>query len=137
MKAYTQEIKLHHNEVPMILDKSTGELKSVPDRPNNIPKDKHIFEPEGIFRKDYTNSWNFLRRTLTPIEYKAAHTLAMLAKANTNSLQPLNDDTTLKELMEVLNVSINKVKPIISKLLDLGVYGKFGVKEVDKPYTKY
>jgi hypothetical protein len=134
---YTAEISLNQDERPMIYNNRTQEIKDIPKYKNNIPEGKHLFEPEGIFRKDYTNSWNFLKRTLTPIEYKAAHTLAMLAKANTNSLQPLNDDTTLKELMEVLDVSKNKVKPILDKLWDLGVYGRFDVKEADKPYTKY
>jgi len=134
---YTTEVKLYQDEIPASLNTRTGEIKQIHSRPNNIPEGKEVFEPEGIFRKDYTNSWNFLKKTLTPIEYKAAHTLAMLAKANTNSLQPLNDDTTLKELMEVLAVSKNKVKPILDKLWDLGVYGRFDVKEADKPYTKY
>jgi len=134
--SYKVEYELAHNELPAKVDAITGETQILSKR-NNIPEGKEVFEPNGIFRKDYINSWEFLDRELTPIEYKAAHTLAMLAKANTNSLEPLNDDATLKELMEVLNVSINKVKPILSKLWDLGVYGKFEIKEADKPYTKY
>ena len=134
---YTQTIKLKDNELPAKINVETGEVKEVDHKKNNVPEGKEVFQPNAFFRKDYTNSWKFLNKYLTPIEFKAAHTLAMMAKANTNSLEPINDDTTLKELMEVLNVSINKVKPILNKLWDLGVYGKFDVKEVDKPYTKY
>ena len=134
---YIQEVKLQDNEKIIKVNSETGEVTTIPKRINNIPIGKEIFEPDAIFRKDYTNSWKFLKRTLTPIEYKAAHTLAIMAKANTNSLEPLNDDTTIPELMEVLSVSKNIVKPILAKLWDLGVYGRFEVKQVDKPYTKH
>jgi len=134
---YKVEYNLEQDEVALKMNQRTGEVKKLAVRPNNIPEGKEVFEKDGIFRKDYTNSWKFLRKQLTPIEYKAAHTLAIMAKANTNSLEPLNDDTTISELMEVLNVSKNKVKPIMNTLWDLGVYGRFEVKHVDKPYTKY
>jgi len=134
---YTATIPLYHNEEAAAINLETGVLRTIPKKVNNIPEDKEIFEPQGIFKKDYTNSWKFLDKHLSPLEYKAAHTLAMMAKANTNSLEPLNDETTLRELMEILNVSINKVKPILEKLFDFGVYGKFQVKEAHIPYTKY
>lgn len=134
---YKQEVELKHNESLLKMDNNTGEIKEVNKKKNNIPEGKEVFEPNAVFRKDYTNSWNFLRRILTPLEFKAAFTLAMMAKANTNSLEPLNDDTTIPELMEILDMSKNKVRPILEKLWNLGVYGKFEVKQADKPYTKY
>ena len=60
-----------------------------------------------------------------------------LAKANTNSLEPLNDTSTIPELMEFLQVSKNKVNPILKKLFNLGVYGKFEFVDAEKGYTKY
>lgn len=102
-----------------------------------IPEDHELFEPKASFRKDYTNSWMFLERVLKPIEFKAAFALALKAKANTNSLEPLNDDTAKSELMAILGVSKNMVNPILEKLYILGVYGRFDVYEVNKPYTKY
>ena len=130
-------VKLKSDETPAKKNSITGEYQDVIQRPNNIPEDKIVFQPTAIFRKDYTNSWKYLKRILTPTQYKAAHTLAIMAKANTNSLEPLNDETTLNELMEVLDVSINRVKPILLILFDLGIYGKFEVKQADRPYTKY
>lgn len=134
---YKQEIKLQNNEVAAKVNTETGEINIVNKKINNIPKGKEVFEPSAIFKKDYSNSWRFLRTHLGALEYKCAHTLALMAKANTNSLEPLNDDTTIPELMEVLNVSKNKVKPILKKLWEFGVYGKFEVKDADKPYTKF
>jgi hypothetical protein len=134
---YKTTMELKHHESAAIVDLNTGEVRTVKKRFNNIPEGKEIFEPNALFRKDYTNSWNYLKRVLKPIEFKAAYTLALMAKAHTNSLEPLNDDTTIPELMELLDVSKNIVKPILNKLWDLGVYGKFDIKEADKPYTKY
>jgi hypothetical protein len=137
MKKYEKLIELNHNEIPAIINVETGEIKQLESKKNNIPSGKEVFEPTALFKKDYLKTWSFLKRELTPLEYTSAHTLALMAKANTNSLEPLNDETTLKELMEILNVSINKVKPILKKLWLYGVYGKFEVAEVGKLYTKY
>lgn len=134
---YERTIKLNHNEVVAKVNKETGEVTAVPSRNSNIPEDREIFEPSAYFRKDFTNSWKFLNKVLTPLEFKVAYTLALMAKATTNSLEPLNDDSTIPELMGALNISKNKVKPILEKLYRLGVYGKFSVAKIDKPYTKY
>jgi hypothetical protein len=139
MKDYDYEttVKLKHHEAVAKIDLRTGEVKKIQEQKNNIPEGKIIFEPEGIFRKDYTNSWTFLQKKLRPIEFKVAFTLALMAKANTNTLEPLNDETTIPELIEILNISKNMVKPILEKLWNLGVYGKFEVRDMSKPYTKY
>lgn len=134
---YTAEYNLEHNEVPAKVNVETGETTTFMKRPNNIPEGKRVFEPDALFRKDYTNSWKFLEKNLKPIEFKAAFALAFKAKANTNSLEPLNDSTTIPQLMEILGLSKNVVKPLLKKLWEIGVYGKFEVAEVGKPYTKY
>lgn len=136
-QGYKKEVSLYHNETLIAVDQETGEMRDVStNRRNNIPDGSMLFGDKAIFRKDYQNSWFFLKEVLTPIEYKAAHTLAMMAKANTNSLEPLSDESTLRELMSVLDMSINKVKPIMNKLFDLGVYGKFEVYKPERPYTR-
>lgn len=133
---FKKEVSLYHDEVLMAVSQETGEIRDIKSRRNNIPEGSELIDPKALFKKDYSKSWFFLREVLTPIEYKAAHTLSMLAKANTNSLEPLNDESALKELMSVLGVSINKVRPILNKLFDLGVYGKFEVYKPEKPYTR-
>lgn len=134
---YIAEYRLHSDEVPAKINKRTGETTELKSRPNNIPMGKEVFEPDAIFRKDYTNSWRFLQKTLTALEFKAAMGLALMAKANTNSLEPINDETGVRELSERLDVSVNKVTSVIKKLYDLGVYGKFSVAKVDTPYKKF
>jgi hypothetical protein len=135
--SYTQSVELKNNETLAKVNTETGEVTTVKKRVSNIPEGKEIFEPEGIFRKDYTKSWKYLKSNLTAFEFSVAFELALLAKANTNSLEPLSDSTTVNQLVEKFNISRNKVKPLFNKLFKLGVYAKFEVYDVTKPYTKY
>lgn len=134
---YTASVRLNSDEIPAIINTRTGEVQEVKHRPNNIPEGKEVWLPQESFSKFYNRSWAFLQRELSPIEFKAAFTLALMAKANTNTLEPLNDSSTIPELMEILNVGKNKVKPIVTKLFKLGVYGKFEVADKNVPYTKF
>lgn len=134
---YTQELQLKDNEVAAKINSETGEVTSLKKRMNNIPENRHIFEPEGIFRKDYTKSWEFLDKVLTPLEFKIVAKLCRMAKMNTNSLAPLNDDTTIQCIAEEFSIGRNKVTPLFTKLFKLGVYAKFEAYKPDVPYTKY
>jgi hypothetical protein len=137
---YTKQVSVFHDEHIYAVNADTGEMRSITEMDNNrwdnIPKDTQVFEKSAPFIKFYPKTWFFLKGVLSPIELSAVLSLGMMSKANTCSLEPLGDDSTLKELMAVLGVSINKVKPILDKLFDLGVFGRFEVHIPDKPYTK-
>lgn len=134
---YTAELKLEHNERPAKINAETGEVSEIVKRPNNIPEGKQIFEPTAIFKKNYTTSWKWLKANTTHLQFIAAIGLSYLAKANTNSLEPINDETALKDLSELLDISKNRINNVLKKLFELGVYGRFEVRDPDKPYTKY
>lgn len=134
---YKQIVTTNEHQVAATVDTITGEVEIVEEKEFIIPKGKEYFESNASFKKEYSATWAYLNRVLNPLEYKAAHTLGLMAKANTNSLEPLNDTTTIPELMEVLGVSKNKVKPILQTLFNLGVYAGFEYFDVDKGYTKY
>jgi hypothetical protein len=134
---YEISLKLNHDEKASKVNINTGEITILEKKPNNIPANKEVFEPKALFKKDYTKSWIYLKSKLSAFEFSVAFELALLAKANTNSLEPLNDDTTVQQLVERFSISRNKVKPLFNKLWKLGVYGKFEVYDATKPYTKY
>lgn len=134
---YKTEFRLNHNELPATINLNTGEVKELHKRPNNIPRGKEVFEEKGDFKKDYTKSWKYLKGVLTPIEYSAAHTLALMAKMNTNSLEPISDDTPHIQLEQDLGLSKNMVKKVLERLFHYGVYGRFDVSDPKKPYTKF
>ena len=134
---YRITLGLCNNELPAKVDRETGEVTIATKLPNNIPLDSEIFEKDAIFQKSYSNSWRYLEATLSNLEYCVANRLALMAKANTNSLEPLNDETTIDTLVSVLKIGKNKVNTVLKKLFELGVYGKFEVVKVGVPYTKY
>lgn len=95
------------------------------------------FDYGGRFSKEYNNSWHFLLREFSPLEVSAVSYLIAMAKMNTGSLEPLDDNTTVKELTFKLNISKNNVNKVLKKLFLYGVYGRFEVYDPNKPYTKY
>ncbi len=132
-----QTIRLHHDEIAAKKDLRTGEVSEIRPHQNNIPDGKEVFEPNGIFRKNYPASWLFLDKHLTDLEMRVVNRLCFMAKMNTNSLEPLSDELAMTEVAEILGVHRHKAKKLVEKLFDLGVYAKFEVANVDVPYTKY
>ena len=135
-KDYTLRVGLNHNEKAIIVNTDTGEMKDVKHQPNNIPSNMEIWKP-GLFKKSYTKSWQYLSNNLSAIEFKAAYSLALLAKANTNSLEPVGDETAYHELSVIMDVSKNVVDRVLKKLFYYGVFGKFEVIDPSKSYTKF
>ena len=135
---YTTHLRLNHNEVPAKIDVETGEVITVNKRPNNLPEGKQPFgiEEKG-WRKSYDHSWDYLEEVLTDLELRVVLRLARMAKLNTNSLEPLSDETTQVEISTIFNIDHRKSKLLFKKLHDLGVYGKFDVVKPGIPYTKY
>lgn len=135
---YERIISLKHNECPAKMNVETGEIKllDVPKKQNNNP-DLIEFEPNAIFSRSYSKSWEFLYYKTTDKEYKVAQYLAFKAKAFTNSLEPLSDDSTVREIAEATGISKDKVTQTFARLFELGVYGKWEVNELIKGRTKY
>ena len=136
-KDYTLTFGVNHNEEVSVTDKETGEIRYPKKRQNNIPEGKRWNMDGAIFVKSYKKSWQYFKDKVSPIEFKAAYSLSLMAHKNTNSLQPLNSETTLRELEDVLCVSKNKVKEVMDALFEYGVFGEFKVKDESKPYTQY
>lgn len=136
---YEQVYKLKHNEAPAKINRETGEVIELrkPNHKRDESDDRVLFEPNASFSKSYTKSWTYLNKVLKPHEFKSAYTLALKAKAFTNSLEPLNDSTVVTILVEELGVGKNQVKAVLQRLFDLGVYGKFEVADPNKEYTKF
>lgn len=135
---YNQTIKLKHNEKPAKVNIETGEVVEIATRKNNIPQGKQLFGKEEIgWSKSFNASWEFLDEVLTDLEFRVVNRLCRMAKANTNSLEPLDDETTSVELSEYFKIDRRKSKKLFKKLYELGVYGRFSVKKEDIPYTNY
>jgi hypothetical protein len=117
-------IKLQDNEkLYKITD--DGEMNEVKKKVNNIPKGKELFTPDKYFTKNYIKAWNYLLDNLTAIELKIALKMSVMAEYNTNSLIPLDNKTTMRDLAEFFNIGINTVKKAFHNLFKQGVYASF------------
>lgn len=125
---YTQEITLEDNQRVAIVDSETGEILKTPlKRPNNLPNNKSIYNRKEEFYKGYVKADHVLLTLLTPLEYRVVSIMRMKSKMNTNSLDPLNDESSLAEIASQLDIHRNSVNKIISRLRDLGIFANFEV----------
>jgi hypothetical protein len=135
---YKQEINLAHEEVAAKVNLTTGELQILKKQVNNLPDGKVPFgKDEKYWRKSFDPSWDFLETVLSDLELRVVQKLCRMAKMNTNSLEPLNDETTQIEISEQFNIDRRKAKSLFKKFHDLGIYGKFDVVREGQEYTKF
>ena len=135
---YEQNVKLKHHEKAAKINLWTGEVVPLTSKKNNIPKDKETFGiNEKGWRKSFDYSWEFLEEVLSDLELRVVQKLCRLAEMNTNSLKPLNDETTQLEIAETFNIDRRKAKLMFKKLHELGIYAKFDVVYEHIPYTKF
>jgi len=127
---YEFNLQLKHNEAPAKIDKETGEYIEVkPKKP--LPENKTIF-PMNEFTKLNLEVIPFLSSELNHNEMSIIYQMIALTEYNTNSLEPLSNETSLKELSERFKIGINQVKKYFQHLYDLGVYAQFKVCKEDR-----
>lgn len=142
MSDYSFSYNLKHNERPLKMD-DQGLITEIPvfvNKNNKVPRDKTMmpFPKElGPWGRLQTRAWDLLETQTTDVEFKAAFKMARLAKAYTNSLEPLNPETTMLHLAEQLSIDRRKINSIIEKLFKLGVIGKFEVYDSNEIHHKY
>jgi hypothetical protein len=133
---YTQELKLKHNEVAAKIDKETGEIKEVNKRPNNFPKGTGVHVMEDFFKMNTSLVLRLKGTKILSMEEIGIITyMAAVSEFNTNSLKPLNNDTTVLELVDIFGIGKNRVNKVLDRLYRLGVYLQIKIYEnSDKEY---
>jgi biotin operon repressor len=117
-----------NHQKPALVDMNTGEILSMPNkRPNNLPNGKQFYDTKEEFYKGYVKADNVLLSLLTPLEYRVVSIMRMKSKMNTNSLDPLSDESSLTDIATQLNIHRNSVNKIISRLRELGIFATFEV----------
>lgn len=134
--SYSKEVKLQDNEIPAKINVETGEVVPVKSRTNNIPEGKHVYNPKGEFYKGYIKADEILIKLLTPMEYRVVAIMRNKSRMNTNSLEPLSDESSIHQIAETLDVHRNSVHKIINRLRDLGIFASFEVTNQYKQRIK-
>jgi hypothetical protein len=127
---YEQTVKLPHNKRLVSVDVETGDMQDIPKRMNNILKGKRLVKQTN-FSKVNINAISLLKDKLSNIELGIVFQMIGIAEYNTNSLKPLNNDTTVRELSERFGVGVNQVKKNFKNLFDLGVYAQLSIARDD------
>lgn len=122
---YKKTIKLHHHETPYAIDKLTGEHREIKMGVNNIPIGKQKFDFDESFHKAYEKVWLYLVDNLSDKEIKVALMMSCMTEYETNSLAPLDDNTSYQMIADKFNLSKSNVKKIFKNLFDIGVYASF------------
>lgn len=126
---YTQEVKLENNQKVAIINTETGEIIKTPSkRPNNLPngKSKLNYVEFGMLN---LRSSRILEKYFSNLELSIIFKMITRCSFNTNSLQPLSNNTSIRALSEEFNISINSVPKIFDKLYQMGVYLQLNIYE--------
>ncbi len=134
---YEKTIQLKHNEAPAKINVETGEVKRLGQARGKSNPDFQKFDLMPVYHRLNPVAWSLLASLTTDSELKCAYKLAHIARAYTNSLVPLNDESTLLELSEALGINRNIVERHVDRLFKLGVIGKFEVYNDKEVHTKY
>jgi hypothetical protein len=125
---YNTTLNLKDSEVPAKLDKETGELIEVQDynKINNVPDNKFRIKYTK-FSCVSTKAQEVCMDIFTNEELGVIYKMIAITDFNSNSLAPLNDDTSCRMLAEEFGINKNKVGVIFKKLFDWGVYAQMKI----------
>lgn len=122
----TEEIHLADNERAAKVNLETGEIKEQKPRLTTFP--------EGMSKLDYENfgminldMLPILQKYLTHTEISIVVSMIMRADYSTNSLAPLSNETSIRQLAEIFSISPTIVRKTFDKLFKLGVYGQLKI----------
>lgn len=131
---YQEKISLKHHERPAKIDLNTGEVKEIKSK-NKLPEGKEKYQEKFMtdsFSKLNMRVLPFLHESFNSIELKIILKMIELTEFNTNSLNPLNNDTSLRELSKLFDVGINQIKKYLEHLYLMGVFAQFKIYKENK-----
>lgn len=125
MKSKEVNVRVKHNEIIQFVNPDTGKVRTMPNRVNNLPSSKEMHFPGGRFVKFYEESMDYMLKVFKPTELKIVIQMMQMASFNSNSMKPLNDDTSIKELSDTFGIHRNNIKKLLAKLFSHGIYAEF------------
>lgn len=134
---YKKTINLKHDEIAAKINARTGEVFELVSRSNNLPSNKEIFFKQGTFVKHYDKAWDLLLSQLSDVELRVVLKMSRLARMNSNSLAPLDNDTSERALASEFQVNRRIVGKTFRKLYSLGVYGSFKFTDANSEEKEY
>ena len=128
---YEVNLKLEHNESPAKVNMATGEIcmLSTKKRFSNLKDDENIILPKGKFTKVFDVTRSFLLERLSKTEWWVLSIMIERALPGTNSMEPIDDDTSMRELERIFKTDRQVLKRALDKLFDIGAYANYSISE--------
>jgi hypothetical protein len=125
---YTTTIKLKDNQRAAWIDSETGETGLLENNYKTLSEGKSRLDYEdfGIIN---LKMLPVLRMLLTNTEIAVVVSMIEQAEYESNSLAPLSDETSIRQLAETFKISPTIVKKTFKNLYDIGVYGRLGIQD--------
>lgn len=122
--------ELEDNEIGAIIDQETGEVK-IDGRQTNRPntgyrRERLNYKSFGILNVEASK---VISDRFTHIEKSIIMRMISMARIANNSLSPLNDETSERELSETFGCSRPAVRKALDNLFSWGVYLQISVSE--------
>lgn len=130
-------IQLQDDEYLAKISTSDGDVRKIEKKGNNIPKGKHVHNRGAKFTKVYEVVDRYLLDELSDTEYRVVSLMKLMSEPSTNSLKPLSNETSQRELSQEFRISRQMVSKIFKKLEALGVYGEFSITNTYGVRDKY
>jgi hypothetical protein len=126
---YEKTIKLKHTEQAARVDVETGEVKLY-GTSKKLPPGYSLVKYKEFAIYNITAN-RLLEDYLSNTELAVLHKMITRANFKNNSLQPLNNDTSIRLLSEEFKISINTVPKLFKRLYKIGVYAQLNVSEIE------
>lgn len=123
----TEETRLCDDERLAKINTRTGEIVEVTSRRAGLPDGKEVHYKEGKFAKRYEIAWDYLLDHLSDKELRIVTKMELMARPNSNSLEPLSQRSTVQEIADTFGVHRNNIVKMIENLFNHGVYAEFNV----------
>lgn len=131
---YTETVKFKHHQSPAIYDEITGEYKQLKAK-NKLPEGKEKYQEKFMtdsFTKLNLRILPYLVEVFNSIEINMIVKMISLIDYNSNSIEKLNNDTSLRDLAKLFGVSRNRIKTYLDHLFRMGVYAQFKIHKDKK-----
>ncbi len=123
---YKKEINLEDYEIAAKLNVDTGEFIPIESNHRRLPEGKSIQRFKS-FSKVNNKAMEFFIKHLKDDEMMVLVKMINRADYETNVMIPLNDDTSYVSLSKEFGIDKRRIKKILDKLFELGVYSEVHV----------
>lgn len=131
---FDKTLLLEHDETPVILNSRTGEVKEIQKSYNRTAGNPDVcyHKKKDQFKKVYQDALTYLSNRCSAEEMGVIMKMIELIKFETNSMPPLDNERSVRELSTLFKINRRRVMSVLENLRQLGVYYTYNIVELEK-----